>query len=182
MPRKTVLRFFAFSAFSSLAILLCLSVRPGLALSADQTIAGKSFSVTDRSGGSDAGARRVGVRAVERGSSHTIVGDPSLDGSTLEIIANGTNATSQTFNLPASGWRERDGGSRFTYRDPKGTNGAVTKAHIRRSRGGKFSIRAAIDGRAAKRGESSAARSSGTKLWMAGHAVASEPTKAARAV
>ena len=33
------------------------------------------------------------------------------------------------------------------YRDPKGTNGAVKKAHIRRSGGGKFSISAAIDGR-----------------------------------
>ncbi|MDG2307686.1 MAG: DUF1566 domain-containing protein [Candidatus Binatia bacterium] len=112
----------------------------------DQAVLGKSFWVRDATGGSDPQARQVGFHAKERGSSHTIVGDPAVDGATLEIIANGTNATSQTFNLPASGWRERDGGSRFTYRDPKGTNGAVTKAHIRRSRGGKFSIRAVIDG------------------------------------
>lgn len=148
MPQKSLLRFFVLSAFSSLAFLLCLSVWPGRALSADQTIAGKSFSVIDRSGGCDEGARRVGVRAVERGSSHTIVGDPSVDGATLEIIANGTNAARQSFDLPASEWSADTNtpGTRFTYRDPKGTNGPVKKAHIRRSGGGKFSIGASIDG------------------------------------
>ena len=51
MRRKSVLRFFALSALSSLALLLCLSVCPGRALSADQAIAGKLFSVREDSGG-----------------------------------------------------------------------------------------------------------------------------------
>ena len=145
MPRKSLLRFYAFSAFSSLAILLCLSVWPGRALSADQTIAGKSFSVRDRSGGSDAGARRVGVTAVERGSSHTIVGDPAA----RRGDAGDHRERDERDQPERSTCRRRSGATtrgplatRFTYRDPKGTNGAVTKAHIRRSRGGKFSIRA----------------------------------------
>lgn len=111
-----------------------------------QEVRGKSFSARDGSGGNDPQARQLRFQAREPDSSNAIVGNPALDGAKLEVIANGTNATVQTFDLPASGWRERDGGSRFTYRDPKGANGAVKRAHIRRSDGGKFSLGAAIDG------------------------------------
>jgi len=114
-----------------------------------QTIRGHSLLVRDDSLGTDPIKRRVQARAKEKGSDATIVGDPTVAGATLEIVANGANPTSQTFVLPAAFWRKSSGipGIRFQYGDPRGENGPVTGAQIRQSSGGLFSIRVDVAGR-----------------------------------
>lgn len=114
-----------------------------------QTVAGKSLVIQDNSSGADPKKRRVEARAKEPSSPNTIVGDPTVGGATLEIIANGTNPTSQVFSLPASHWKASPGvpGERYQYRDSRGENSPVTRAHIRKSASGVFTIKAKIDGR-----------------------------------
>lgn len=113
-----------------------------------QTVRGKSFLVQDPSAGADPGQRRVGVRAKERASPNRIVGDPTVGGATVEVVANGSRPTRQTFSLPAAFWRASAGvpGTRFQYRDPQGESSPVTRAHIRQSSDGLFTLRLQIDG------------------------------------
>lgn len=101
----------------------------GTALAAEQTILGTQFQV--KNPGAVAKRKFLGLGR-EKGSTNTLVGDPTVSGATLEVFANGATSTTQTFDLPASGWSAR--GRAFNY---KGASGAVRVAQLK-IRKGKF--------------------------------------------
>jgi hypothetical protein len=110
---------------------------------ADQTILGLSF-VTK--GSTLPRGRKVLVTAKEGASPNTIVGDPTASGATLVVTAHGGTPSTQTFLLPAPNWK----GSAtrgFTYKDRRGTAGAVRVVKIALTRRGKFVITALATGK-----------------------------------
>src|SRR5690349_11999078 len=106
----------------TVAAALALLTPPG-AGAADQTILGRSFVVKDPS--VDPSKRTIVVLGKETFSPNTLQGDPQANGATLEIIANGTHPSVQTFTLPAglaasgvAGWKPVGNPvSGFTYKD-----------------------------------------------------------------
>ena len=131
----------------------------GLAYAADQTILGKSLTVKDPSGGSDASKRSIKGSAKEKDSGDTLVGNPTLAGTAggafLDIFANGTHPTQQRFTLPqgtsSTGktfWTAA--GSpviAYKYKDVKGDQGPVKSLIIKRTASGGFSIKAKLAGK-----------------------------------
>ncbi len=120
---------------------------------ADQTILGKRLLVRDPSAGTDAAKRKVVVTAKETSSPDTIVGSPLSAGAVLEVAANGSNSTSQTFVLlqgtdgkGKSFWRDLSS-TGFKYADPRGEQGPVKKVVFRRTPSGKFSLKVVILGK-----------------------------------
>jgi hypothetical protein len=121
-----------------------------IAAAAEQTILGSMLSVRDPG---VATHRTITATAVERASDDSIVGDPLTGGGVLEVLANGATPTGQTFALPqgtsSTGtpyWTAiRTLG--FQYRDPRGENGPVRSALIRRTSGGSFLLSAVVSGR-----------------------------------
>lgn len=116
---------------------------------ADQTIAGRSLTVRDRSAGVDPTAPRVAATAKEVGTSNTIVGDPSIRGAVLEVLLNGGNPSAQTFVLlpttDAQGeplWQALSSGG-FRYEDRDGAQGPISRVLLKRSTGGTFVLRIA---------------------------------------
>lgn len=119
------------------------------AWAADQTILGRSFIVKNPGGPEK---RKVTGVGKEENSPETIVGDPTVGGATLTVIANGTSPSSQVFALPqgnsSSGkefWRTTDLG--FKYKDGNGDQGPVKSVTIRKTAGGIFTIKAVADGK-----------------------------------
>lgn len=122
-----------------------------------QTLLGRSLAVKDPRPGIDPSARSIVGSAKEKGSTNTLVGDPtSTDGSggaVLQIFANGTASTAQDFALPqgtsSSGKAFWDGSASagFKYRDPRGDQGPVKLASIKRSSSGTFSMKVMVSGR-----------------------------------
>lgn len=114
------------------------------AWTADQTILGRIFLVRDPAPDSspDPTKRVIKVLAKETASPNTIVGDPTVTGATLRIIANGANDYDQTFPMPAAGWFAFSTG--FKYKDG-GAFGAVRGAILKLSNGN-FAIKAVIKG------------------------------------
>jgi len=123
----------------------------------EQTILGKSLTVKDPKPGIDFSKRKIVGLAKEKSSSNTLVGDPTLGGgaggAVLEVFVNGTTPSAQEFALPQgtspagqSFW-SGSGGKGFKYRDPRGDQGPVEAASIKRSGNGSFTIKAVIDGK-----------------------------------
>src|SRR5262245_9545072 len=81
-----------------------IALAAGLVYAADQTILGKSLTVKDPTGGSDSSRRSIKGSAKEKGSSDTLVGNPTLAGTAggafLDIFAFGDHPTQQSFPLP----------------------------------------------------------------------------------
>jgi hypothetical protein len=130
-----------------------------LAFAAEQTILGRSLTVKDPKPGVDATKRRIASASKEKGSSATIVGDPTLAGSAggaiLQVFAFGATSSNQSFVLPqgtsSTGkpfWTATDtNGPGFKYKDPRGENGPVESVRLKRSPSGKFSIKVEITGK-----------------------------------
>jgi hypothetical protein len=123
----------------------------GLAYAADQTILGNSLTVRNPS---TPEKRKIVGKAKEPNSPNTIVGDPTMNGGSLTVTANGGSPSSQIFNLPqgVSGMTGRPFWSGtatqgFKYKDPKGENGAVKRAAIKKTPSGNFSIKAIVSGK-----------------------------------
>ena len=123
----------------------------GLAHAADQTILGSSFQVKNP------GAiekRKVGAKAKEKPSSNTIVGNPTVAGGTLVITANGTTPSTQAFALPqgvspstGKNFWSGDAVKGFKYKDPKGDNGPVKGASIKKTGSLTFLIKVSLTGK-----------------------------------
>jgi len=117
---------------------------------ADQTILGSGFQVKNP------GAiekRQAQVKAKEKASLNTIVGNPVTSGATLTVRANGTSPSSQVFALPqgmnAKGkpfW-SGDATKGFKYNDSKSEQGAVKAVKISKSGSGVFQIQAKLSGK-----------------------------------
>jgi hypothetical protein len=129
----------------------------GSVLAADQLVKGTALTVKDPAPGVDPTARLVSAAAKEIQSPETIVGNPTLPGSAggaiLQLIANGANPSSQTFNL-AQGTSSTGrpfwvaiGASGFRYKDAKGDQGPVKLLTIKRTPSAIFSIKAKVSGK-----------------------------------
>jgi len=123
------------------------------ALAADQTILGNKLVVRDPKPGIDPSRRKLTFGAKEVASPNTIVGNPVANGATLEIIANGSNSTSQVFNL-AQGTNSRGkpfwksiGNIGFRYSDSLGDQGPAMRLIMRRAPNGNFTIKGTLLGR-----------------------------------
>src|SRR2546428_7864767 len=83
----------------------------------DRLIRGKTIDLSNPTGSEE--DRRVMVRAQEDRTEigTSIDGDPSVDGATLSVIANGTTNSDQTYILDPSGCRSL-GTRGFKYRVP----------------------------------------------------------------
>lgn len=99
--------------------------------------------------------RSVQVEGETNGGGHNIVGDPVVDGATLQLVANGATPSVQTFFLApgpqidgAAGWKAI--GSTpvigYQYRDNKGTAGPIQQILLKRTTSGKFQIKVKLKG------------------------------------
>ncbi len=135
--------------FSPAAIALVILIAAPV-FAADQMILGTGFQVKNF-GTPD--QRKVDVKAKEKASPNTIVGDPAMNGATLTVRANGTNPSQQIIALPqgtTSTGKPFWSGSAdqgFTYRDSKGEQGPVTKVRLRKSGSGTLSLQAQLSGK-----------------------------------
>ena len=114
----------------------------GSASAADQLVLGRLILIKNPVPGQPEN-RLVKVYALESGGA-TVVGDPTVGGATLRVIANGGTPSDETFNLPASYWTGRASSSGtvyYKYRD-EGFNGPVKLVLIRKSSSGNFLIKA----------------------------------------
>jgi len=123
----------------------------GSSLAADQTILGKTFLVKDPQLG-DLSKRAVVAVGKEKDSANTIVGDPTIVGATLTLIANGGDSSSQVFLLPQGFnvkgkpfWQATKTG--YKYGDAKGEQGPVKTVTIDRSDAGNFTFKAKLVGK-----------------------------------
>src|SRR5262245_42458313 len=121
----------------ALSIALTLAVIPlsGALVSsvdaADQLILGKTLLVKDPQPGVDPTKRSILVFGRELASVNTIVGDPIVNGGTVEVIANGAASSSQTFPMPAGAFTPGGAGWKalgnpvigYMYKDPASLNG-----------------------------------------------------------
>ena len=133
-------------------LLLGFLVLPALpvAHAADQIVHGVTLIVKDPG---VAAKRQVTLKAKETATDNTLVGDPTASGATVTITVDGASPSTQTFLLPAGvspttqkPFWTGDAVKGFTYKDPKGDNGAVKSAQIT-AKGGKFQINVAISGK-----------------------------------
>jgi hypothetical protein len=119
---------------------------PVLAHAGDQTVLGNQLSIKAGS------STKIVVKAKETATDNTINGDPTAHGATLTVSANGGTSTIQTFNLPAGTspmtskpfW-SGDATKGYKYKDPKGENGPVKTAQIKKTASGVFQIKAVVD-------------------------------------
>ena len=124
-----------------------LALAGSLAFAADQTILGRTLTVKNPG---DPAKRKVTGVGKEKASPNTIVGNPTVSGADLRVIANGTTPTDQTFALPqgtsSSGkpfWTA-SGSTGFKYRDSLGDQGPVKSVKIKKSNSGTFSIKGLV--------------------------------------
>jgi hypothetical protein len=139
MAKRTVLAFGA----------ICCAT--GLAWAVDQSILGNSITVKNPS---TADKRKVTIKAKEKSSPNTIVGNPIATGGNLQVFLSGANFNNQFFFLPTGTspttgkpfW-SGDTVKGFKYKDGKGDNGPVKSVKIKKSSGGQFSIKAVALGK-----------------------------------
>jgi hypothetical protein len=133
-PCRSVLALAALAVFGSSA-----------AWANDQTILGSLIQLKNPS---TPDKRTVKGAAKESASPNTLVGDPTTGGATLTVRADGTNPSSQTFNLPAGTspstgkpfW-SGDPVKGFKYKDAKFDNGPIKAVAIKKSGSGTFTIK-----------------------------------------
>jgi len=115
----------------------------GTASAADQLVLGKLILIKNPVPGQPE-SRYVKVFAKEAGGA-TVVGDPTVGGATLRVIANGGTPSDETFNLPASGWIGKTntaGLVYYKYRMDKLSPNPVKGAFIKITPSGIFFIKA----------------------------------------
>jgi len=123
----------------------------GPSFAANQTIQGKSFTVKNPQA-ADPSKRSIVASGKEKGSSNTIVGDPTIVGATLTVIAQGADSSTQAFLLPQGSnvkgkpfWQTVKTG--FKYNDGKGEQGPVKTVALTRTDSGNFVLKAVIAGK-----------------------------------
>jgi hypothetical protein len=115
---------------------------------ADQTVLGSSFQVKNPS---TEYKKKVQVKAREKASPNTIVGNPTVSGATLSVRADGSapdSDTQQIITLPASNW-SGDAVKGYKYKDSKRALSPVKTARLKKSASGMISFQALLDARVA---------------------------------
>ena len=104
-------------------------------------------------GNTSTGRRRVDIRGQEEWSNSVVMGDPLTHGATVRVIAHGDADQDQVFSLPPGavapgvpGWKAISGG--WKYADPRGVNGPVRRASLRRRSPQRFFVDTVIRGTA----------------------------------
>src|SRR5689334_13013210 len=120
----------------------------GPVCAATQTVLGQKLKIAnpnpDDPFGPDAKGTRGSLRALERSSDNTIVGDPTVVGnqaSSIEIVAYGGKSTYASTELFPSSWHPIPGG--FVYSGPRFT--LIKKIVMKRAATGIFSISVKLD-------------------------------------
>ncbi len=115
----------------------------------DQTVLGNQFLVND---GGTALKRKITITAKEVATNNSVAGDPVTNGATVTITANGTTPSSQIFTLPVgmspitgTPFWSGDATKGFKYKAPKGENGPLTGAQIKRSSRGVFTMKITVN-------------------------------------
>lgn len=124
---------------------LMLSGAPAQA--ADQTILGRLLLIKDPAPNAspDPTKRKIKIVGKEYPSLNTIVGDPTVGGATLRVVANGMTNYDQTFSMPAAGWSGVPG-EVLKYSD-YGVYGPVRKMIVVNKAGsGKFILKGILYG------------------------------------
>jgi hypothetical protein len=129
----------------------------GLAYAADQTILGNSLTVKDPiPGPTGVAKRKITGKGKEKGSSNTIVGNPTTLGGTLTVSAGGGTPSTQTYSLPqgtsmitGKQFWTGDAIKGFKYKNPKGegSGAGVKVAQIKKTPSGNFSIKVVLSGK-----------------------------------
>jgi NHL repeat-containing protein len=120
---------------------------------ATQTVLGKSFVVKDPAAGADDSKRTVVALGRELTADDTLVGNPVASGATVDIIANGTTSTTQTFVLPGvalaagqPGWKALGNPVLgYLWKDANGVHGPIKSALIKKANGA-FLVKVVIKG------------------------------------
>src|SRR5262245_52193219 len=127
-------------------LVLALLLVAASARAADQTILGDTLQLKNPS---TPEKRKVVGKAKEKTSTNTIVGDPTIGGGSLTVRANGGIPSEQTFPLPqgtstitGKQFWAGDPVKGYKYKDPKGENGPIKTAQIKKSGSGLFRIKA----------------------------------------
>jgi len=134
---------------SPIALALAAWAVAGLASAADHPVLGTKFQMKNP-GAAD--KRKVLVKAKEAASAPALIGLPIDNGAILTIRASGGTSSEQSFALPAGlsaagkPFWTGDPTKGFKYADPKGQNGPVKLAQIKRS-GGVLLMKALVDGK-----------------------------------
>ena len=127
-----------------------------VAAAATQTIRGTGMVVEDPLPGINPSKRRVLVKAYEKLSPDSIVGDPIANGATLQVVVNGATSTTQTFTLPAGpppisigpGWVGKSipgSAAKYVYIDKNGEATPVVKLGVSYRAGRSFVLKALVD-------------------------------------
>jgi hypothetical protein len=122
-----------------------------------QIILGKMLQVSDPQPGVNATKRLVKVQGHQKppgDADHvTDCGDPTVDGATIQVIANGTTSSAQTFSMPSTGWKRIPANvaqplQGFKYVNTSATGGpsAVKTALIQRTSNGTFKLQVMLKG------------------------------------
>jgi hypothetical protein len=135
---------------SLVAAVAAVLVTVALSSAAEQTILGKQMLVKDPLPGVNPSKRVFAMKAYEKLSTNTVVGDPLANGATVQVIVNGGSSTSQAFLLPAGpppistgpGWiiKSKPGVAYLKYTDKNGEASAITQLTIKQYTGRYFSI------------------------------------------
>ena len=110
-----------------------------IAAAASQAILGKKLLIVAPADSPH--GRRILAQAKEKSSPNTVVGDPTVGGATLRVIANGGTDTDETYTLPAAGWSPVSGGFKFSNTT---TGGPVKSALISKTGSGIFRVRISV--------------------------------------
>ena len=118
---------------------------------ADQTVLGNSLVVKNPS---TPDKRKITAKGKESGTDDSIVGNPVANGATLTITLGGGSPSNESYPVPTgtSGLTGKpfwsgDPTKGVKYKDPKGENGPVKGAQIKKSASGVFQLKIAIDGK-----------------------------------
>lgn len=118
------------------------------AAAAEQTVRGSALIVRDPGAPAQ---RQIVVKAKERDSGDTLVGDPVVGGATVTIRVDGATPSEATYALPAGTGTDGkahwsgDPARGFRYADPDGENGPVERAQLKLANG-VFRIKVKVDG------------------------------------
>jgi len=88
-----------------IAVTLAFLLLAGSARAATQTILGGTLSLRGSADGNPTRRRGLVIAYEDVGTPNVVVGDPTVGGATLRLVARGeAGTTEQTFDLPAEGW------------------------------------------------------------------------------
>ena len=135
---------------STVAVLAALLLLPAATHAAEQTLLGSQLSLKNPSVPEK---RKVALSVKEKLSPATLVGNPAMNGATLNIRVTGGTLDGDTYTLPtgtdpntSKPFWSGDAVKGFKYKDSKGVNGPVSSASIS-LKNGTFAIKVGATGK-----------------------------------